>query len=162
MPGRGITAAKLHKYDWEHQGLRQKSQEPIDKLNSQPDRLVDAASDLAKRADSLLPGATSARLAHVFMERSEPYLWPKRIWAWTLAPLALFALNAFAQAPVADDADLHVRVLDVGHGNAVVARIPATGESGQPDHHYLVYDTGAMGGLGGASSPQPMHATRGA
>ena len=91
MPGRGITAAKLHKYDWEHQGLRQKA---------------------------------------------------KRIWAWTLAPLALFALNAFAQAPVAHDADLHVRVLDVGHGNAIVARMPATGESGEPDHHYLVYDTG--------------------
>ena len=56
--------------------------------------------------------------------------------------LALFALNAFAQAPVAGDADLHVRVIDVGHGNAIVARMPAMDESGEGDHHYLVYDTG--------------------
>lgn len=62
--------------------------------------------------------------------------------AGTFAPLALIALNAFAQAPVAGDADLHVRVIDVGHGVAIVARMPATEESGQPDHQYLVYDTG--------------------
>ena len=60
-----------------------------------------------------------------------------------LAIFALFAVSALAQAPVAGDADLHVRVLDVGHGNAVVARMPAAaGESGEWDHRYLVYDTG--------------------
>lgn len=64
------------------------------------------------------------------------------IGAWALAPLALIAFNAFAQAPVAGDADLHVRVIDVGHGVAAVARMPATGESGERDHQYLVYDTG--------------------
>ena len=56
--------------------------------------------------------------------------------------LAFFALSAFAQAPVAGDADLHVRVIDVGHGNAIVAKMPATDGSGERDHHYLVYDTG--------------------
>ena len=56
--------------------------------------------------------------------------------------LGLFALSAFAQAPVAGDSDLHVRVIDVGHGNAAVARMPATGASSERDHHYLVYDTG--------------------
>lgn len=60
------------------------------------------------------------------------------------APLALIALNAFAfaQAPVAGGSDLHVRVIDVGHGVAAVARMPVTGESGERDHRYLVYDTG--------------------
>ena len=62
--------------------------------------------------------------------------------AWALCPLALLALNAFAQAPVAGAADLHVRVIDVGHGVAVVARMPAMGESGHRDHQYMVYDTG--------------------
>ncbi len=56
--------------------------------------------------------------------------------------LALFALNAFAQAPVAGDADLYVRVIDVGHGNAIVVRAPAKDESGEWDPVYLVYDTG--------------------
>jgi len=56
--------------------------------------------------------------------------------------LALFALNAFAQAPAAGDADLHVRVIDVGHGNAIVARMPGTDESGEWDQFFLVYDTG--------------------
>ena len=56
--------------------------------------------------------------------------------------LGLFALNALAQGPVVGDADLYVRVIDVGHGNAAVVRMPAAGESGERDHHYLVYDTG--------------------
>ena len=59
-----------------------------------------------------------------------------------LATLALIAPTAFAQAPVAEDTNLHVRIIDVGHGNAVVARMPGAGESGEWDHHYLVYDTG--------------------
>ena len=58
------------------------------------------------------------------------------------APLALIALTAFAQAPVAGDGDLHVRVIDVGHGVAAAARMPVTGESGERDHQYLIYDTG--------------------
>lgn len=70
--------------------------------------------------------------------------WPTRVRAWALALTALFAVSALAQVPFAGDADLHVRVLDVGHGNAVVARMPAAreGESGEWDHRYLVYDTG--------------------
>ena len=59
-----------------------------------------------------------------------------------LATLALIAPTAFAQAPVAEDTDLHVRIIDVGHGNAVVARMPGADESGEWDQHYLVYDTG--------------------
>ena len=62
--------------------------------------------------------------------------------AWALCPIALLALNAFAQAPVAGDSDLHIRVIDVGHGNAVVARMPGRTHSGKRDQHYLVYDTG--------------------
>lgn len=61
--------------------------------------------------------------------------------AW-IGWLGLFALTAFAQGPVAGDSDLHIRVIDVGHGNAAVARMPATGESGERDYQYLVYDTG--------------------
>ena len=59
-----------------------------------------------------------------------------------LAPLALIALTAFAEAPVAGDTDLHVRIFDVGHGNAAVARMPGRSESGGWNHHYFVYDTG--------------------
>ncbi len=68
---------------------------------------------------------------------------PARIWTtgW-VGGLALFALNAFAQAPVAGDADVYVRVIDVGHGNAAVARMPVTAESGERVYQYLVYDTG--------------------
>lgn len=65
-----------------------------------------------------------------------------RGWAWTLAPLALITLNAFAQGPVVGAADLHVRVIDVGHAVSIVARMPSTDESGQRDHQHLVYDTG--------------------
>ena len=65
-----------------------------------------------------------------------------RIWVWTCASLALIAPNVFAQAPFAGEADLHVRIIDVGGGNAAVARMPATDGSGERNHHYLVYDTG--------------------